>query len=267
MATTRMRKRPNGPTVRLQPGFGWLVLLSFALHLSLFLALTGLHLPRRQPPRAPVYYVDLANLPVARPQAGRPDARPTPEQAPPKLAPAPPKPLPPPVKAAPPKTVALKPPAPAKPLSPKPTEKDRKKDEDRVQSALDKLAAKRDQQELAKRLAALAAAKDTRQAPPGIATGQGEQAGVDELTWLKAFFKANWSLSKYQVKRRDLETRVEVRYSAEGTLLDYRILDSSGDQTFDDSVRWAVLKEKQLPFTPGRKIVVEIVFNLKDLLE
>ncbi len=265
MATNRKRKRPAGQMMHPQPRFGWLVLLSFALHLSLVLVLSGLHLPRRPPPRAPVYFVDLLNRPVARPQAGRPDARPATLKTPAKVAPAKPTPLPspPPVKTAPLKTVAAKPPPPAKeppakepPAKEPPAASDYRQTEETI--------------DLMRKLAQVAA-KDTRQAPAatpvGMPEGQGDQAGVDQLTWLKAFFKASWSLSKYQVTRRDLETRVEVRYSPEGLLLDYRILESSGDRTFDDSVKGAILKEQQLPFAPGRRITEEIVFNLKDLLE
>ncbi len=58
---------------------GRMMLLSLGLHVGIVLLFAGVLLPRfhRQPP--PVYYVDLVNLPVPEPQAGRPDARPEPQ--------------------------------------------------------------------------------------------------------------------------------------------------------------------------------------------
>src|SRR5512145_3189569 len=78
------------------PRFGRMVLASLGVHLAVVLLFSGVLMPRFQRDLRPVYHVDLVNLPVMNPQAGRPDARPEPAKAPAK--PAPPEP----VKAAPP---------------------------------------------------------------------------------------------------------------------------------------------------------------------
>jgi hypothetical protein len=97
--------------------------------------------------------------------------------------------------------------------------------------------------------------------------GQGDEAGASYQAWLQTFFKAQWNLSRYQVSRRDLEARVRVTYSADGRLITYQFLDESGDRVFDDSVRSAILRERNLPFELERRSDFTIVFNLKDLLE
>jgi hypothetical protein len=78
------------------PRFGRLLLASVGAHLAVVLLFSGVLLPRFQRDLRPVYHVDLVNLPVKSPQAGRPDARPEPAKAPAKPA------APEPVKAAPP---------------------------------------------------------------------------------------------------------------------------------------------------------------------
>jgi hypothetical protein len=275
-----VRQEASGP---LDPKLGRMVALSLVLHLVLVVVFSGVILPRVHTPPRPVYFVDLMNLPVERPQAGRPDAPPEPVKVVPPPEPARPKPsapapspepirpqpaapVTPPVKPRPVplKTVPAKPKAPVKPApvpakpAPKPSG-----------SVADPNSAI-EQMRLRQKIAELTA-KDTRQtpsaAPVGMPDGQGDQAGVDQRTWLNAFFKANWSLSRYQVTNRNLQARVTVRYDAEGNLLDYRFLDASGDQAFDDSVKRAILKEKKLPFSPKRRLEEEVVFNLKDLME
>lgn len=104
-------------------------------------------------------------------------------------------------------------------------------------------------------------------APLGMPDGSGDEMGVDQQTWLQAFYKENWSLSKYQVARRDLQATVHVSYSADGTLTNYRFVESSGDATFDDSLKKAILKTKVLPFKPGKQLQFDVVFNLKDLMD
>jgi colicin import membrane protein len=42
---------------------------------------------------------------------------------------------------------------------------------------------------------------------------------------------------------------------------------SSGDSTFDDSLKRAILKDRILPFKPGRTLQLDVVFNLKDLMD
>jgi TonB family protein len=104
-------------------------------------------------------------------------------------------------------------------------------------------------------------------APVGSLTGKGTEAGTAWDEWLRAFFKSNWSLSKYQVSRPDLEAKVRINYDAQGNLIDYKFLTPSGDTTFDDSVKKAILFDKKLPKQPGERLDIVVVFNLKELLQ
>ncbi|WP_305043636.1 TonB C-terminal domain-containing protein, partial [Geoalkalibacter sp.] len=125
---------------------------------------------------------------------------------------------------------------------------------------------------LDKSLAALTA-KDTRggspipDAPLGMPDGRGTEAGASYAAWMNEFFRQQWKLSKYQVSRLDLEAELVIIYDARGNLIDYRCVRESGDRVFDDSVRAAILREKKLPFEPGRRWEERYVFNLKDLME
>lgn len=270
----RNRRLKQGVAGRDEAKLGRLVLVSLGLHLLVFGIFSGLILPRFQRPRPPVYFVDLVNLPVARPQAGRPEARPQPvrkhrPKAEPAPRPAPPKPKPRPKVAAPLKTTPPAPKrAPAK-IAPKPPAASYEKD---TLSAIDKIRRRRELEELKAKLARLEADNPRPDAaapaaPVGMPEGKGDQAGVEQRAWLQAFYKANWRLSRYQVTNPDLEARVRVRYDSEGNLVDYQMQKPSGDQAFDDSVKRAILLDKKLPFTPGHPLEEEVVFNLKDLME
>ncbi|MGE4544070.1 MAG: TonB family protein [Pedobacter sp.] len=270
---------------RNEPSLFWLLVISLALHIVVFVLFSGVFFGGTHIDKRPVYYVDLSKMPVLNPQAGRPDGGTAPKAKPaakPKpAAPAPqpaPKPEP---RTSKPKSVASKPavtkPAPVKDSSKpaKPTEAVQHAE----QSVQDKIAAMRQnqqrQQELAdlkNKIAALSGDAPTGKsygsgAPLGMPDGSGDEIGVDQQTWLQAFYKENWSLSKYQVSRRDLQATVHVSYSADGTLTNYRFVESSGDATFDDSLKKAILKTKVLPFKPGKLLQFDVVFNLKDLMD
>jgi len=263
------------------PRFRRLLLASLGAHLAVVLLFSGVLLPRFQRDLRPVYHVDLVNLPVKNPQAGRPDAQPEPKKSPAKPAAPEPVKMPPP---APPKTQSKpesvklakpepvkpavqpkKPVAAAKPASKEPTY-------DKTLSAIEDMARKKEIEDLKRQLAQLGT-KDSRQtaavpdAPVGSLTGKGTEAGPAWDEWIRTFLKANWSLSKYQVSRLDLEAKVRIVYDAQGNLLDYKILKPSGDATFDDSVKKAILFEKRLPKKPEERLELEVVFNLKELLK
>jgi colicin import membrane protein len=258
-----------------------MLLVSLGLHLAVLVLFIGPFHPRYRKEIRPVYHVDLVNLPVANPQAGRPDARPQPPKPAPKVAEAPPPPkqeavrLPEPAKAPPPKPAPSVPktaPKPPPSTKPTPAPKPSAREEAAAQERIEQMRARQEMEDLKKRMADIAA-RDSRAAAPvadvplGMPTGRGSEAGVDEKTWLQAFFKQNWRLSEYQVTRRDLQAVARVVYSPEGELLDYS-LTSSGDAIFDDSVKRALLKEKKLPFAPGRRLVLtDVIFNLKDLMD
>lgn len=254
-------------------GLGRMLLVSLAIHGAVLVLFTGVLLPRFERERRPVYYVDLVNLPVMSPQAGRPDARP--EKAEPAKKPEPaPAPAPVAKKAEPAAKKAAVPakpkPAPAKKAEPakKPAPPPERYEE--TLSAIEQLKRKREIEALKEKLAALGSA-DTRRAPGaapvGMADGKGTEAGTSYDAWLHTFLKEAWTLSKYQVSRRDLEATVHLVFDPRGRLLDYRFLEKSGEDRFDDSVRRAVLQLETLPTEPGRRLEKEVVFNLKELLE
>lgn len=278
------------------------VLVSLGLHLAVVVLFMVVTIPRNYRDLTPVYTIDLTAMPVRDPQAGRPDASPRPRQEakaapapapprpapqpapqtkaePPKPAPAPkpepkPEPKPAPKPAPEPKPAAKPAPPPPKPAPPPPPKVETAKPQpgyDNAVEAIEKLRRQREMDELKARIDALAA-KDSRSggsnAPLGMATGRGTEAGVDEQTWIQAYLKESWNLSKYQVgNRRDLQARVRIVFDAQGALLDYTIVESSRDAIFDDSVRRAVLRAGQLPFKPDRRLEITAVFNLKDLLD
>ncbi len=264
-----------------------MVVLSLGLHLLIVVLFAGGLFPHAPRKREPLYFVDLTNLPVKNPQAGRPDAvppektkKPAPKPAmqpepPPKVETVkpqllPPKPMPKaPVKAEP--SPAVK--TPPKKAPPRPAETQPRPQENygNALDAIDKLRREKEIADLKKQLAALSTS-DSRQAAPsetplGMATGKGSEAGPDEQEWIRKYLKERWNLSKYQVSRRDLLAETTIIWDAQGQLIDYKIIKSSGNPTFDESVRKAILKAKQLPFRPERRLEVPAQFNLKDLLE
>jgi outer membrane biosynthesis protein TonB len=115
-------------------------------------------------------------------------------------------------------------------------------------------------------------AKDTRHAavpgaPAGMVDGKGTEAGSSYDAWLHEYLKQAWTLSRYQVSSRDLRATVKLTFDAQGNLLDYKFIEKSREQRFDESVRKAILQLKKLPNPPGSRMEKDIVFNLKDLLE
>jgi len=250
-----------------EPKLGRMLLVSLGLHLLLFIIFSGGFVLTGERNQRPVYYVDLTRIPVADPQAGRPDARPKPVTKEIK------KPAP----------VKTEKPAEKKPAQPvqKPVSKLRPEVAKRVDPAVSeaelekKLAAMKRENEreaLKEKLATLAAG-DSRDedalvgdAPLGMPDGQGGEAGVEQLVWLEAFIKSQWSLSRYTLVRTDVEATAWVIYNKEGRLVDFSLQKASGEKVFDESIRSAILKSTQLEFAPGfANQKITIIFNLRDL--
>lgn len=242
------------------PKFGRLIAISLALHVVLLLAFQlGLG-SRFTPPKKTVYYVDLSQLPVKSPRAGRPSP------------PAP--------------KVKTPPPASRKPAAAKSTAQSPPKTEsakiprsDTTKAAIEKLRAEKirssKEQALRDKLAALSA-EDTREATPaaasdaplGSVSGQGDEIGPSQREWLNARLKELWNLSRYQVESLDLQAELELEFSPTGQLLHYRFLERSGSSRFDDSLVRVMLKLKdlELPFSFERRTRLRTIFNLKDLI-
>ncbi|MCD4689656.1 MAG: TonB C-terminal domain-containing protein [Desulfuromonadaceae bacterium] len=296
MADNHFQRR--GADFHSDPKIGRIVLLSLILHLVLVLVFSGSFSHHNSPPKRPVYYVDLTQLPVANPRAGRPDGQSGAPKAVKKSTPAPIKKRPPTVKRAAPPTPAKKTIQPSRPTT-KTVKKTTAKAVSKTQpaaktaatssqasanndtnyqtamSAVDRMRRNQKRAALKEKLAALASS-DSRtgtvagggsNAPLGMPDGTGDQAGVSQERWLQARLTKNWSLSKYQVVRRDLECRVRITYNSAGVLTGKEFIKTSGDSTFDDSVTRAILKSRQLEFNPGRQLQVTVTFNLKDLMD
>lgn len=279
---TAKQTAPSAPRSAPASGLGHMLVFSLAAHLAVVLAFSVGLIPLRQTPPREVYHVDLVNLPVKDPQAGRPDARPaeSPKPAPPQQAPPPaqPKPTPPvpKVEAKPAPKPETKPaPKPVAPVKPAPKPAEKKPVAPAVASdplkAIEDMRRRQEMEELKQKLARLSQG-DTRkpsasQAPVGMPTGKGTEAGVSYEAWIHDYLKAAWSLSKYQVGRLDLEAKVRLQFDARGNLRNYVFTKESEDSRFDDSVRRAILQLKQLPNEPGSSLDLNVTFNLKDLLE
>jgi colicin import membrane protein len=283
------RNRSTITRKSMEPRLWRMLLLSMGVHLLVIFLFSGVMTTGKRRERPPVYYVDLVQMPVQDPQAGRPDGRPEP----PKPAPQPPAPAPPPrpepVKAPPPPPPAPKPavkaPAPAPKPAPKPSTPPAatakpapappapqapQASEADLAKRLEEMRRQQEIERLKQDLASLAA-KDSRaaptEAPLGMPTGRGTEAGVDQQTWIETFLKKNWSLSRHQVPHLNFSLEVLIIYSENGELQSYRFQKPSGNQVFDDSVTRAILKERQLPFQPGRRLEIGVTFNLKDLMD
>jgi colicin import membrane protein len=286
------------------PKFGRLLVVSLLVHGLVWFAFSADWFGTSSRPKPPVYYIDLVHKPVLNPQAGRPDPRPVskPEPAPVKptaataTSAAPPsvpkepvkvevKPLvKPEVKPLVKPTAEVKPTAIAKPEpkpEPKPVVKaepkaDQKK-EQKVQSALDEIRERQARQaerdalkDKLDKLRASAGAATTVPAdvPIGMPDGQGDEVGVSALAFVSAFIQQNWVLSPYlldQSRLANIEAVATLNYSAAGTLTSYSVDRLSGNKQFDDSLRTAIIKSKQLPQPLPIELKLVVTFNLKDI--
>jgi hypothetical protein len=138
-------------------------------------------------------------------------------------------------------------------------------------------ARDRDAQEAARKqrieeLKAAAAAESSQiespivDAPVGMLDGKGDEAGVTAVAFVQEFIRQQWSFSKYQAVGNP-EAEVLLSYNAAGTLIHYKFTRKSGNETFDESLRRAITKSRQLTQPLPEAMQFEIVFNLKDMLE
>jgi outer membrane biosynthesis protein TonB len=264
------------------PKFGRLLLVSLLVHGLVWVAFTVDLFGTKTRPKPPVYYVDLIHKPVLNPQAGRPDPRPVKkpkavevkravQTAPPavqkKAKPAV-KPLVKPVQASKPKPKPK-----PKPVA-KPAVKSDTRNEQQVKSALDEIrerqARQAERDAIKDKIAKLSAGAATVAAdvPVGMPDGTGDEVGVSALAFVQAFIQQNWALSPYlldQSRLRDLEAKATLTYAASGEMIRYRINTPSGNQQFDDSLKRAITKSKQLPQPLPKQLDLLVTFNLKEM--
>lgn len=269
------------------PKFGRLLLVSLIAHGLIWVAFSVDLFGSKTRYKPPVYYVDLIHKPVLNPQAGRPDPRPVkpkPEPAKPAvqtIAPAIPKePVKPVVKPAVKPVPAAKPQPVSKPVvkpAAKPVVQPDQRKEQKLQSALDEIrdrqARETQRDALKDKLAKLrdsvsAAATVAADVPVGMPDGQGDEVGVGALAFVQAFIQQNWVLSPYlldQSRIADFEAVATLNYSANGALTSYSVDRLSGNKQFDDSLKTAIVKSKQLPQPLPKELKLVVTFNLKDI--
>lgn len=226
-----------------------MVMLSIIIHLLLFLLLVRLSaLQWRRAVSAPVYYVDLVNLPVAHPRTGMPT--PAGNNGPAPLV-------------SPPAKEAMKPPAKVgkvakvkvPPLKPPPPRQAAESDRE-FQERLARLQRQTEERHEASALEALrqkvtTAGKGVGQGGSPAATGS--EAGSDYASYIQSRLKdAFVSTIAFQSKTPEVLVRISI--ARNGRLAGYRIERSSGDPLFEAAVARAIAKaEKTFPPPPDGK--------------
>jgi outer membrane biosynthesis protein TonB len=269
-------------TLHKDPKFGRLLLVSLLVHGLVWVAFAVDLFGTKTRPKPPIYYVDLIHKPVLNPQAGRPDPRPAKKpkaaevkrtvQTVPAAAEAKPKPA---VKPLVKPAQSSKPKPTPKPV-PKPAVKADTRNEKQVQSALDEIRERQARQaerdalkdKLAKLRENAGAATVAADVPVGMPDGTGDEVGTSALAFVQAFIQENWALSPYlldQSRLRDLEAKATLTYAASGEMIRYRINTPSGNQQFDDSLKRAITKSKQLPQPLPKQLDLLVTFNLKEM--
>jgi len=98
----------------------------------------------------------------------------------------------------------------------------------------------------------------------GSVGGSGSQAGVDYTEWIKGYLMEHWTLPRTHWKK-ELYIIVELRFDPQGRRRSYRVIRSSGDSYFDQSVEKAVTKLDKLPSPPGKELSLSIKFDPEEM--
>lgn len=224
-------------------GLGWGLATSCVVHASLAAFFLLYHFSPPAPLEAPVYYVDVVNLPVASPRAGSPvtggsslPAAPAPPQKPAEMA------LPrkqtPAKAAAPKKATSSRESDASQAFEERMAKLQRAIDERRQEAALDAL----------RRKAAGSGRQPERVGTPG---GTGKEAGSDYASYIQSrLTDAFQSTIAHQSKTP--EVIVKLTIDAGGHIARKRIERSSGDKIFEESVFKAIARaEKTFVPPPG----------------
>ncbi|NMC74071.1 MAG: TonB C-terminal domain-containing protein [Geobacteraceae bacterium] len=228
-----------------ESGLGSSLICSLLLHAAFFAALIFFDsFPEIRPNTAPVYYVDLVNLPVANPRAGSPASRGD-DGAPPPPAPAREKMTAP---AAPPKK--LPPAKPAQRIASRtaPQETDRE-----FQDRLAKLERTVEGRHTDAAIDALRKKVGQGAGRSGMPGGTGTEAGSDYGSYIQSRLKDAFEKT---ISFRDRNPVVVLRLTIDrdGRVAGYRVEKSSGDAVFEDSVKRAVeMASENFPPPPGRR--------------
>lgn len=220
-----------------------MIAASALCHLALYFSLVTFHFNWLGTPKeAPVYYVDVVNLPVAHPQAGSPTAS--------DMAQAPhPSPQPQEMKL--PAKAGMKPATPAVPDKggkPTPAGESAREFEERL-ARLEREAEARHEAAALESLRKRAAGSG--KTPVGMPGATGSEAGSDYASYLQSRLKDAFKTTiAFQSKNPEVVVRLTIDRS--GRVVRFLMERSSGDKVFEDAVARAVGKaEKTFPPPPN----------------
>jgi len=227
-------------------GLGSALTCSLLLHAAFLAAITFIaSFQTIRPNAAPVYYVDLVNLPVANPRAGSPSARG--EDAAP-AAPAPAR-----EKMSAPSAVPRKLPTPRPTPTPKKTNQTLSPETDsEFQKRLSRLERTVEGRQTEAAIDALRKKVGQGSGRAGMPGGTGTEAGSDYGSYIQSRLRDAFART---ISFRDRNPVVVLRLTIDrnGKVTGYRIDRSSGDKVFEDSVKRAVDRAAEnFPPPPGR---------------
>ena len=224
---------------RNEPGFGWMLLCSTAIHLACYFLLVEFHFSPRPFKEGPVYYVDVVTLPVANPRAGTPSS---PGREPSKPAQQ---------EMALPAKSSLKASAKPKPPNQKPAAS--KETTRQFEERMAKIERDVDAKHVSAALDALQ--KKVATAGNGGQTGmpgaKGTEAGSDYASYIRSrltdVFRTTIS---FQTKNPEVMVRLTIDRA--GKVVGLHFERSTNDRIFEDAVRRTILKAAQtFPPPPG----------------
>ena len=233
---------------RSDPGLGWMFACSATLHLALCFFLVTFHVSSRLFTNAPVYYVDVVNLPVADPQAGAPSP---PGSVPPMPAPAPARqemklPAKAPAKAGQ-KPAKLPPPHPAKlagqkPVAPGETAEQFEERMAKLEQQIESRHQLEAMEAMRKKLAAAGSGKGEKVGTPG---GKGAEAGSDYAGYIRSRLEDAFRLEDRFKPDQNKMAIVRLAIDKNGRIVSQRFERRSGDKLFDDAVARTVARAER----------------------
>jgi len=231
------RTRPPRDT-----GLGWGFAISCAVHASLAAFVLLYRFSPPPPLEAPVYYVDVVNLPVASPQAGSPMTGGSPLPATPSPPPKPPE-MALPARRTPPKATTSK--------SPPARESDSSQAFEERMAKLQREIDERRQEATLEALRRKTAGSGRQPERVGTPGGTGKEAGSDYASYIQSrLTDAFQTTIAHQSKAPEVVIRLTI--DAGGHIIRKRIERSSGDRIFEESVHKAIARaEKTFVPPPG----------------
>ncbi len=233
------------PFRRSDTGLGGSFLVSLLAHFSIYGVVAWFHFfPPLRVTEAPVYYVDMVNLPVAEPQAGLPAVpQGTPASATP---PAPAKPSPEMKLPAKPTNRPI-PVVKTKPVAPQSAAESSRDFEERL-AHLEKTSEARHE---AAALDALRKKTASRGGQAGIPGGTGRESGSDYASYIRSRLVDAFKTT-IAFQEKNPKVVIVIIIDRNGRVVKTRIERSSGDRLFEDSVNRAIVRaEKEFRPPPG----------------